>query len=224
MRITTQMLNESARKAGMPVHDKSLLNYINNGNNGNDLLSAISGKDKQNSTKVGRMQKYAYEKMEKQAGTLKETAERLLDKDNNIFDKAKESKDTKEVVKSVSDMIDAYNDTVKMLEKETGAINRLYLETLKSAAKGNASALKSVGVTIGEDGKLLVDEEKLSGASVDDLEKAFGPSGDFTSKVSYVAEKVEDNAATNLESISNQYTSGGNAYTSALLSKYDKRG
>ena len=32
MRITTQMLNETARKAGMPVNNSSLLNYVNNKN------------------------------------------------------------------------------------------------------------------------------------------------------------------------------------------------
>ena len=44
MRITTQMLNESARKAGLPVNNTSLLNYINNKNQGNSLLDALNKK------------------------------------------------------------------------------------------------------------------------------------------------------------------------------------
>ena len=47
MRVTTQMLNESARKAGLPLHDTSLLNYINKENGGNGLLDAISNKNGQ---------------------------------------------------------------------------------------------------------------------------------------------------------------------------------
>ncbi len=44
MRITTQMLNESARKAGLPVNNTSLLNYINNKGEGNSLLDALNKK------------------------------------------------------------------------------------------------------------------------------------------------------------------------------------
>ncbi len=44
MRITTQMLNESARKAGLPVNSVSLLNYVNKGNSQNTLLSALNKK------------------------------------------------------------------------------------------------------------------------------------------------------------------------------------
>lgn len=224
MRVTTQMLNESARKAGLPIHDTSLLNYINKGNGGNGLLDAISDKKDQNTGKVNRMQKYGYEKMEKLAGGLSQSAEALLVKENGLFDKAKESGDTKDVVKGVENMVNAYNDTLLALKKETGAINRLYLESLKSAAKENEAALKKAGVTMAEDGQLVIDKEKLSEADLETLEKAFGSSGDFTSKVSYVAGRVEDNAAANLDSISNQYTSGGNAYRAALLSRYDNKG
>lgn len=224
MRVTTQMLNESARKAGLPIHDKSLLNYINKGDGGNGLLDAISKKDNQNTGKVSRMQKYGYEKMEKLSGGLCQSAETLLAKDNSLFDKAKESGDTKDVVKGIEDMVNAYNDTLQALKKETGSINRLYLESLKSAAKENAAALKNAGVTMAEDGQLVIDKEKLSAAELETLEKAFGPSGNFTSKVSFVAGRIEDNAAANLDSISNQYTSDGNAYTAAMLSRYDNRG
>ena len=44
MRITTRMLNESVRKAGLPVNNTSLLNYINNKGKGNTLLDALNKK------------------------------------------------------------------------------------------------------------------------------------------------------------------------------------
>lgn len=224
MRVTTQMLNESARKAGLPLHNTSLLDYINKGNDGNSLLDAISQKNDQNTGKVSRMQKYGYEKMEKMAGGLCQNAEVLLAKEDSLFDKAKESGDTKDVVKSIEDMVNAYNDTLQALGKETGSINRLYLESLKSAAKENAAALKNAGVTVDSDGQLIMDKEKLSAADLETLEKAFGPSGNFTSKVSFVAGRVYDNAAANLDSMSSQYTSGGSVYTTPMSSRYDNRG
>ena len=42
MRITTQMLNESARKAGLPINNTSLLNYIKNDGTGNTWLDALN--------------------------------------------------------------------------------------------------------------------------------------------------------------------------------------
>lgn len=225
MRVTTQMLNESARKAGLPIHDKSLLNYINQGNKGNDLLNALSnkGNGKQNAVS-NRLQKSNFEKTEKQAEGLEEKAAVFLDKENNIFDKAKESGDSKELLKSVKDMVSAYNDMVQTLSKETGAMSRLYLETLKGAAKENAEAFKKIGINISKDGKLEIDDEKLAAAGIDDLETVFGSEGKFTPRVSFVAGRAADNAAANLESISNQYTSDGNAYTAALLNRFDSKG
>lgn len=225
MRVTTQMLNESARKAGLPIHDKSLLNYINQGNKGNDLLNALSnkGNGKQNAVS-NRLQKSNFEKMEKQAEGLEEKAAVFLDKENNIFDKAKESGDNKELLKSVKDMVSAYNDMVQTLSKETGAMSRLYLETLKGAAKENTEAFKKIGINISKDGKLEIDDEKLAAAGIDDLETVFGSGGKFTPRVSFVAGRAADNAAANLESISNQYTSDGNAYTAALLNRFDSKG
>ncbi len=40
MRITTQMLNETARKTGLPVNNSSLLNYVNKKDN-NSLLGSL---------------------------------------------------------------------------------------------------------------------------------------------------------------------------------------
>ena len=51
MRITTQMLNESARKAGLPINSNSLLNYVN-GNSDNTLLNALN---KSRTTDAGRV-------------------------------------------------------------------------------------------------------------------------------------------------------------------------
>ena len=38
MRITTQMLNESARKAGLPLDNHTLLDYINAGTSAPSIL------------------------------------------------------------------------------------------------------------------------------------------------------------------------------------------
>ncbi len=71
MRITTQMLNETARKTGVPINNTSLLNHINGGSDG-DLLKVLNkGKTSAADTK----QKINYEKLEKEADGLKKRAD-----------------------------------------------------------------------------------------------------------------------------------------------------
>jgi len=52
MRITTQMLNETAKRTGIPIHQANLLSYINNDSSagGDTLLDALNGKKKKVST------------------------------------------------------------------------------------------------------------------------------------------------------------------------------
>lgn len=223
MRVTTQMLNESARKAGLPIHTTSLLNYIKQDSGNNGLLSALSGNGTQNSV-AGIKQKNSYEKMEKLADGLEQKAEVFLAKENTVFDKARETGDNKQVLVNIKEMIEAYNNTLEVLGGETDSLNRLYLDSLKAVATENASLLKEVGITASKDGTLVIDEDKLNGADLDALEEAFGSKGTFSSKTAFIAGRIENNAAANLESISSQYTSSGNAYTAALMNRYDFKG
>lgn len=56
MRVTTQMLNESARRSGLPINHSSLLDHI--GVNGkNTLLDAL---DRKNSTAIDTENKKKY--------------------------------------------------------------------------------------------------------------------------------------------------------------------
>ena len=66
---------------------------------------------------------------------------------------------------------------------------------------------------------MTVDPDKLKAADIDALEKALGASGGFTSKVSFVAGRVSDNAKAGAESISSQYGANGSLLT-ASGSKY----
>ena len=43
MRVTTQMLNETARKARLPINNSTLLDYINNDSSADSMLNSING-------------------------------------------------------------------------------------------------------------------------------------------------------------------------------------
>ena len=218
MRITTQMLNKSARKAGLPINNTSLLNYIN-GNSSNTMLNALN---KNSSTNAATKTKY--EKLEKTADQLSEAASAFTatGKDS-LFSKARESGDNQDIYNAVENFVGKYNSTISALKNTSSTLNDYYSQMLKSAASDNKEALESIGITIAKDGSLSVDKDKLKEADIDTLEKVLGNTKGFTQKAAYVASRISDNAHTNQSSLSSQYSSTGSLY-SALANKYNLYG
>lgn len=216
MRITTQMLNETARKTGVPINSGTLLSHLNNSASNNSLLKALDKSGSAADTK----QKSDYEKLEKNASQLQKSADKLAAKgEDSLFEKAKESKDMEELCKEAQALVEEYNNTMKILQSAPGSLNDYYYQMLQEAASGNSESLANVGITVSKNGKMSVDPDKLKAADIDALEKALGSSGGFTSKVSFVAGRVSDNAKASAESISSQYGANGSLLT-ASGSKY----
>lgn len=215
MRITTQMLNRSARKAGMPVHSASLLNYIK-GNSGNTTLGALNKSGKTNAAT-----RIKYEKLERTADQLSEAASVFMESGkDSLFSKARESGDNKDIYNAVEDFVGKYNNTLSALKNTSGTLNDYYSQMLNSAAFDNKKALEGIGISVAKDGRMSVDKDKLKGTDIDTLEKVLGHSTGFTKKATYAAGRVSDNARTNQRSLSSQYSSKGALYSS-LAGKYD---
>ena len=217
MRITTQMLNETSRRTGIPVNQTSLLDIINNEDSALDPLSG--SKKKSNNifgmaSPVDRMQKDSYKKLEKSADSLKECAAKLGEVGaDSLFQKAEKDQSTEALTSEIQKMVDAYNDTMEQLKKSGGAMNGFYKEELASLVDGNADALKAVGITKNKDGSLKVDSKTLKEADLDSLRKAVGDGSDFTQKVSYISSRVSANASAYAESLSSQYNASGSLYS-----------
>lgn len=217
MRITTQMLNETARKTGMPVNNVSLLNYINKDSSENTLLSALNN----NSSTVDTTKKSSYEKLEKAADQLSQQAEIFtMEGEETIFTKAQESESNQEIYDGAEALVENYNNTIKALKTASTSLNDFYRQMLQEVAAGNSEALSNIGITISKDGTMVLDKEKLQAADMDSLENALGATGAFSGKVAFLAERISDNAQTNLTSLTSQYSSTGSFY-SALTNKYD---
>lgn len=218
MRITTQMLSASAKKAGITLHRTSLLDYVNNDRSENTLLKAL---DKTGA--IDTVRKGNYEKLEKEADTLLKKTELLTaEGEASVFAKAREGGNNQEIYDSIKAMVESYNSTLKALSmvSDTYKLNDYYSKMLKEAAAENSEALSDMGITISKDGTAVIDKDKLKAADIDSLEKVFGASGSFSEKVSFLASRISDNAKANADSLSSLYSLTGNIY-SALGSKYD---
>lgn len=219
MRITTQMLNESARKAGLPINNTSLLNYIKNDGTGNSLLDALN---KKKETAATAAQKSDYEKLDKEANQLTQAAEVLLkDGENSLFEQAKTSGDNLKVYDSIEKLFASYNSTLKELKNTSNTMNDFYRQMLLEAPDEVKESLSGVGITFAKDGTARVDMEKVKTADLETLQGLFGKESDFVQKIEFLSTRISDNAEANVESLGNAYNAGGNLYSAMSSSKYD---
>ena len=219
MRITTQMLNESARKAGLPINNTSLLNFIKNDGTGNTLLDALN---KKKETAATAAQKSDYEKLDKEADQLTQAAEVLLkDGENSLFEQAKTSGDNQKVYDGIEKLFGSYNSTLKELRNTSNTMNDFYRQMLLEAPDEVKESLSGVGITFAKDGAARVDMEKVKAADLETLQGLFGKESDFVQKIEFLSTRISDNAEANVESLGNAYNAGGNLYSAMSSSKYD---
>lgn len=216
MRVTNQMLNESARRAGTPVNGHSLLDYVNNKGNQN----AIS--DRQWGNKgLGKAEKTKYEKQGKAADELVTVAEKLSESGKeSVWEKVKESGDTAEITKKAQELVEKYNKLLESMKGTSGALNEFYRKNLKDLPEQHTEVLAEIGITSKKDGSLEVDQEKLGKASLEQLKNLFGKDSSFITRLSYISSRIGDNADANMENLSGSYLSDGNV-SSSRVNKYD---
>lgn len=217
MRITNQMLNESARKAGLDLNNPTLLDYMNKNSN-NTLYSALS---KANQSTSDLMKKSNYEKLEKSSNELVDILNRLSDDgEEGLFSTAKKENDYKEIYNTIEKLINSYNNIIDNSKYITGTLESFYTKMLKEIPSEDSELLNSVGITVTKDDKIEFNSEKLKLVDTETLEKVFGNDSEFITKIAYVTSKIADNAEANVESLSSSYNQIGNIYSS-VNNKYD---
>ena len=219
MRITTQMMQASAKRAGISLGGTSLLNYINNGSTQSTQGALLNALNTKQHSAVSKTQSAGYEKLEKNADALSESLKTFLaEGEESIFQKAEEDKQL--LTDAVERMVEDYNATVKSLKNTSNPLNDFYKEMMQEAGVESEADLATIGITQKEDGTFALDEEKLKNAGTDTIKKALDGNGTFTSKIAFIASRISDNAKANMESYSSQYGADGYSYV-ANSSRYD---
>ncbi len=221
MRITTQMLNESARRAGLPINHSSLLDHIG-GNGKNALLDALN---KKNSTVIDTENKKKYEKLGKTAEKLVDSSDALLQEgEKGLFAQVKESGDKQKLYDNIKTFFADYNSGIKNLKDTAGTMNDFYRQMLIEAPEDAKEELAKVGVSFAKDGTASVDLDKLKSADIESLENLFGSKSEVVSKVKFIATRISNNAEASVKSYSSGYSSKGNLYNGSVNSRFDFRG
>ncbi len=149
-------------------------------------------------TSSQKSQKFYYD-MQYHAKQVGEYAEALkTTKKDSIYDKARESGNTDEIVSNIKSFVKQYNNMLEDLEESGTASDRIFRTQLSGMSNLAERDLELTGVTRMADGTLVVDEEKLEAADVDTLEKVWGGNG-FSAKAAAKAGSVEATAERNIE-------------------------
>lgn len=98
-------------------------------------------------------------------------------------DKGKNTYDQDKITKSVKDFVDKYNSYVKSSsDVDSVSILKKSVSMVGFTAK-NAGMLSRIGITIGENNQLTVNEDKLKNASVHDISSLFQGGGSYGDSV-----------------------------------------
>lgn len=152
-----------------------------------------------------------YQNMRNSAGEVQFAASKLTGTgDNSLFAKAKESGDTTDITNQVKEFVNQYNNMVRNLKNGSSRVDSSYLNQLNSYAAMSRDALQATGVTRQSDGTLKVDNKALQGASLEQLQKAWGGSSSFAAKAGTTASYVQSSAVSSLNSLVN------NSYSNIL--------
>lgn len=116
--------------------------------------------------------------------------------------------DTDKIYKAVSEFVDSYN---KMLKEGGDSNTNSILRSTKSMVnltKANSNMLSSVGITIGTDNKLSIDETAFKKADMNTVKSLFHTTGGFGYQTSVQAGMIESHAKTEAEK-ANTYNKTG---------------
>ena len=171
-------------------------------------LASLLGNNRSTSTNIlgnrnfvsssQKSQKFYYD-MQYHAKQVGEYADALKStKKDSIYDKARESGNTDQIVSDVKSFVNQYNNMLDDLEESGTRSDQLVLTQLNGMFRSSERDLALTGVTRNADGRLVVDEKKLEAADVDTLEKVWGGNG-FSAKAAAKAGTVEATAEKNFE-------------------------
>ena len=129
------------------------------------------------------------------------------DKDGNT---AKEY-DTDKIAKAVSSFVKNYNSLVSSTADSSSRYVLNSASNMVNYTRANADLLKKIGISVGSDNKLTVDEDKLKASDMAVVKSVFKDSGSFGQTISAKASTIYGNAVSQLSELStkNSYTSNG---------------
>ena len=147
--------------------------------------------------------------VEKSAKNLKSAADKLVQRGSeSVFKQTAGEYDTDKIYDAVNNFASAYNDVITKASASDSSSIENAARSMKNATAVNAKALSKIGITIGSDNKLSVDEKTFKAADMNSVKSLFNGNGSFGYQTEVKASMI-DSAASMEAGRSNTYTGRG---------------
>ena len=191
--------------------------YYSEGSKSTDTAkaSSASGKTASAKSKAEDTDKTGLTQLKKDADELKSSAEALVSED--LWKTTGGKYDTDKIAGAVKDFVSDYN---KVLEQSSKVSSKEVSQDVKFMTGMTGTFTKilgKAGITVGEDGKMSVDEEALKKADVATVKSLFAGSGTYGSQIADKANGISRDS----QMSTSLYGSDATA-TSALSSVYNQ--
>ncbi|MGN0400735.1 MAG: hypothetical protein ACI4HQ_00570 [Acetatifactor sp.] len=161
----------------------------------------------------------AYTRVEKDSDALKSAADGLLgkslfqkkditEKDGNGAESTTRDYDKNSIYQAVNGFVNSYNALMTSAEDTEDATLQRRVESLGNKTLGSSKALKAVGITIGEDGRLSLDKDTFMKSDMIRVKSLFNENGSYGYQVSAQASLISYAADSAVEKGS-AYSVGG---------------
>lgn len=191
-------------------------------NNSDGTSTSAAGKTDKQTTSTAADSTKTLAAIEKAADELKESADALISKGTDSVFKQKEittkdengvaatqkGYDTDAIYSAVSDFVKDYNSLLENAGNANATSISNKTLSLVNMTKANENLLSDVGITVGKDNTLLIDEETFKKADMSTVKTLFNGSGSYAYRVSAQASLI-DFAANTESSRANTYTFNG---------------
>lgn len=116
--------------------------------------------------------------------------------------------DTDKVYSAVKNFVDSYNSVLDSTKDSSVSSITSTVTAMKNSTKSNESALSDMGISIGKDGKLSIDEDTFKASNMENVKSLFNGSNSYAAQTAARATSI--NTAAQIEqNKANTYTSGG---------------
>ena len=177
--------------------NQGLLSMLNKSKSGNPLINQLISNNemkyqqKMESLGIGtKSGNDKYKKVDQAANSLLDALNSLSKEDLYKAEEGKEY-DNSNLLKSVSNYVTAYNNTISNLTSCGGSLNNSFKTEFLEAYKENTEAFANIGITMSTDGKLSIDQDKLKAAKAEDIQKLLGGSSGYVKTISSSVNSID---------------------------------
>lgn len=175
---------------------KAYYNKVGNNNAASTSKTETEDKSSKLSTSLAKDSAKTLTSINKDANSLKESADALLAKDSLFAEKEVKTKnddgtttttkkyDMDAIYKAVSNFVSDYNSLIDTVKKSGSASVQSTASNMTNITSLYSKSLEKVGITVGSDKKLKLDEDAFKAADISKIKSTFNDPHSFANSIS----------------------------------------